>query len=138
MNRNQAILHRLRQQAESYDRRQAMAQKRAPVMGLAKRYDEPVLDEDGKPMESHCLSDNGHDAAIIREAGEVPRWKTDLAAILASYGEVERKRIAAIVDFDNLSDAARALNVSRMTLYRLKDELKGRLGEVWLKMRKGE
>ena len=130
MNRNQAIRHRLEQQAESYDRRQAAAAKRAPFCADAQRYDEPREDENGKPMESPYLSDGGRGAALVRRAGERPHWEELLASVLASYDETDQERIAAIADNDNLADAARSLGVSRTTLYRLKNDLRYKLAPV--------
>ena len=128
--KDSAIRYRLQQQAESYDRRQASARKRAEMWAKAQRYDEPREDENGKPMEDPCLSDGGRGAAIVRRAGELPPWEAKLASILDTYSEEERERIAAIADNDNLADAARSLGVSRMTLYRLKSELKMKLAVV--------
>ena len=130
MNRNQAIRHRLEQQAESYDRRQAAAAKRAPFCADAQRYDEPREDENGKPMESPYLSDGGRGAALIRSGGERPLWEIRLTTVLESYDETDQERIEAIADNGNLADAARSLGVSRMTLYRLKTDLRNKLAPV--------
>lgn len=130
MNKCKSIRLRLLQQAESYDRRQARAAKRAATWADALRYDEQTEDDNGNPQESHLLSDGGRGAEKIREAGEAPLWKQTLEAILETYSKAERRRIEAIADCKNLSEAARAARTSRTALQRLKVRLSRQLGVV--------
>ena len=114
-----ALLNKMRLDAEKYDRRQALAKKRAAFWGKAIRYDDCREDEDGHPIENAVLSDRGRGAAIIRSFGEDPLWLRLFNRAYNALDEQDKEIVDALFVDTRPAVAARIANTNRQRVYRV-------------------
>lgn len=124
----------LNYRAEVDDFRKNNAKCRRAFCNGAIRYDNPLKDENGDDQEDRSLSDRGKGAKIIRSFGDDPAWLTEFNRVVDSLKGVEAKVIDALFQDMRPAVAARIAEVSRQTVYRVIQSVRGKLlkaHELW-------
>ena len=128
------IKRMLNRRAEVDDFRQGNAKCRRAFCNGAIRYDNPLKDENGDDQEDRSLSDRGKGAKIIRSFGDDPAWFTEFNRVTDSLKGVEAKVVDALFQDMRPAVAARIAEVSRQTVYRVIQSVRGKLlkaHELW-------
>lgn len=125
-----SILKMLKRNAEISDYRQANAKCRRAFWNGAIRYDNPLKDENGDDQEDRSLSDRGKGAAIIRSFGDDPAWLKEFNRVVDSLEGVEEKVMDALFVDMRPAVAARIAGVSRQTVYRVLESVRGKLAKA--------
>ena len=114
-----ALLNKMRLDAEKNDERQAFAKKRADFCGKAIRHDDCREDEDGHPMENTALSDRGRGAAVIRSLGKEPLWLRLFNRAYDALDAQDKEIVDALFVDMRPAVAARIANTNRQRVYRV-------------------
>lgn len=88
-------------------------------------------DENGNPVESALLTDNGVGAELIRLCGEKPEWMEKFTEVCAALDPQDLAIILALVDDWRDRQAAVLCNRSKSAVSRFKKRLPGLFAEVF-------
>lgn len=132
-----ALLNKMRFDADQYDQRQAFAKKRAAFWGKAIRHDDCREDEDGHPMENTALSDRGQGAAKIRTFGKDPLWLRLFNRAYDALDEQDKEIVDALFVDMRPAAAARIADTNRQRVYRVIARFREMLAPAYKAYRKG-
>ena len=132
-----ALLNKMRLDADKNDQRQAFAKKRADFWGKAIRHDECREDEDGHPMENTALSDRGRGAEIIRSHGRDPLWLRLFNRAYDALDDQDKEIVDALFVDMRPAVAARIANTNRQRVYRVIARFREQLIPAFRAYRKG-